>query len=85
MVRREDMVSPEGNMKGKVRFLTAACAAFIACKVVLTTGAPASVSSTTRTSCPSGEIGNNIANYEVTGLTGTNTSRVIQLVSRINW
>ena len=34
---------------------------------------------------PVGGIGNNIANYEVTGLTGTNTSRVIQLVSRINW
>lgn len=29
--------------------------------------------------------GNNIANYEVTGLTGTNTSRLIQLVTRINW
>jgi hypothetical protein len=26
-----------------------------------------------------------LANYLVTGLTGTNTSRVIQLVSRINW
>jgi hypothetical protein len=26
-----------------------------------------------------------IANYEVTALTGTNTSRVIQLVTRINW
>jgi hypothetical protein len=34
---------------------------------------------------PVGGLGNNIANYEVTGLTGTNTSRVIQLVSRINW
>ena len=34
---------------------------------------------------PLGEIGNNIANQEVTGLTGTNTSRVIQLVSLINW
>ena len=29
--------------------------------------------------------GNNINNYEVTGLTGTNTSRIIQLVSRFNW
>jgi hypothetical protein len=34
---------------------------------------------------PVGGIGNNINNYEVTALTGTNTSRVIQLVSRINW
>lgn len=34
---------------------------------------------------PVSGIGNNIANYEVTGLTGTNTSRVAQLVSRINW
>lgn len=34
---------------------------------------------------PVGGIGNDIADYEVTGLTGTNTSRVIQLVSRINW
>jgi hypothetical protein len=30
-------------------------------------------------------VGSTIGNYEVTGLTGTNTSRVIQLVSRINW
>lgn len=34
---------------------------------------------------PVGGIGSTLANYEVTGLTGTNTSRVIQLVSRINW
>jgi hypothetical protein len=34
---------------------------------------------------PLGGIGSTRANYEVTGLTGTNTSRVIQLVSRINW
>ena len=26
-----------------------------------------------------------LSDYRVTGLTGTNTSRVIQLVSRINW
>ena len=30
-------------------------------------------------------IGNNINNYEVTALTGTNTSRVVQFVTRINW
>lgn len=30
-------------------------------------------------------FGTNIANYRVTTLTGTNTSRVIQLVARINW
>jgi outer membrane receptor protein involved in Fe transport len=30
-------------------------------------------------------IGSTLANYEVTTLTGTNTSRVIQLVTRINW
>jgi hypothetical protein len=30
-------------------------------------------------------LGNTIASYEVTALTGTNTSRVIQLVARINW
>jgi hypothetical protein len=30
-------------------------------------------------------FGTNIANYRVTTLTGTNTSRVVQLVSRINW
>ena len=34
---------------------------------------------------PVGGLGSNIASYEVTGLTGTNTSRVIQLVTRINW
>ncbi len=38
---------------------------------------------------PVGGIGNNVGatlnNYEVTGLTGTNTARVIQLVTRINW
>jgi hypothetical protein len=34
---------------------------------------------------PVGGVGNNINNYEVTALTGTNTSRVIQLVTRINW
>jgi hypothetical protein len=34
---------------------------------------------------PVGGIGNDISDYEVTGLTGTNTSRVIQLVTRINW
>ena len=34
---------------------------------------------------PEGGIGNDIDDYEVTGLTGTNTSRIIQLVSRINW
>ncbi|MGB2714931.1 MAG: TonB-dependent receptor [Vicinamibacterales bacterium] len=34
---------------------------------------------------PVGGIGTNRNSYEVTGLTGTNTSRTIQLVSRINW
>ena len=34
---------------------------------------------------PVSGIGNDPADYEVTGLTGTNTARVIQLVSRINW
>ncbi len=34
---------------------------------------------------PVNGIGNNIASYEVTALTGTNTARVAQLVSRINW
>jgi hypothetical protein len=34
---------------------------------------------------PVGGIGTDIADYEVTGLTGTNTSRVVQLVSRFNW
>jgi hypothetical protein len=29
--------------------------------------------------------GNNINNYEVTQLTGTNTARTIQIVSRVNW
>jgi hypothetical protein len=30
-------------------------------------------------------IGSTLANYEVTTVTGTNTSRIIQLVARINW
>ena len=34
---------------------------------------------------PVGGIGSTLANYEVTTLTGTNTSRVIQLVTRLNW
>ena len=34
---------------------------------------------------PVGGIGSTLANYEVTTLTGTNTSRVIQIVTRINW
>ena len=34
---------------------------------------------------PVGGIGSNIANYEVTSLTGTNTCRVVQLVARFNW
>jgi hypothetical protein len=34
---------------------------------------------------PVAGLGNDIADYEVTGLTGTNSARVIQLVSRINW
>jgi hypothetical protein len=34
---------------------------------------------------PIGNVGTNINSYEVTGLTGTNAARVIQLVSRINW
>jgi hypothetical protein len=34
---------------------------------------------------PVANASSDIGNYEVTGLTGTNTSRVIQLVSRINW
>jgi hypothetical protein len=34
---------------------------------------------------PVAGIGPTIGNYEVTGLTSTNTSRVIQLVSRFNW
>ena len=39
---------------------------------------------TGRTTNPS-TFSTNINNYEVTGLTGTNTARVIQLVSRFNW
>jgi hypothetical protein len=34
---------------------------------------------------PVGGLGNALASYRVTGLTGTNTSRVIQLVARFNW
>ena len=34
---------------------------------------------------PVGGIGSTLANYEVTALTGTNTSRVIQIVTRFNW
>jgi len=35
---------------------------------------------------PNGEADSStLTNYLVTGLTGTNTSRVIQIVSRINW
>jgi len=34
---------------------------------------------------PVGGLGSDISNYEVTALTGTNTARVIQLVTRINW
>jgi hypothetical protein len=34
---------------------------------------------------PVAGIGATPGNYEVTGLTGTNTSRIIQLVSRFNW
>ena len=34
---------------------------------------------------PVSGIGATPGNYEVTGLTGTNTSRIIQLVSRFNW
>jgi hypothetical protein len=34
---------------------------------------------------PVGGLGATIGNYEVTGLTGTNTARVIQLVGRFNW
>ena len=30
-------------------------------------------------------LGSNPASYEVNGLTGTNTARVVQLVSRITW
>ena len=34
---------------------------------------------------PVGGLGNAIANYRVTGLTGTNTARVVQFVFRVNW
>ncbi len=34
---------------------------------------------------PVAGIGNAIASYRVTALTGTNTSRVVQLVARFNW
>ena len=34
---------------------------------------------------PVGGLGSTLNSYEVTALTGTNTARVIQLVSRINW
>jgi hypothetical protein len=34
---------------------------------------------------PVGGIGNTLSNYEVTGVTGTNTSRTVQLVVRFNW
>ena len=34
---------------------------------------------------PVGGIGAELDDYEVTGLTGTNTSRIIQLVTRFNW
>ena len=34
---------------------------------------------------PVGGLGNAIANYRVTGLTGTNTARVVQFVFRANW
>jgi hypothetical protein len=34
---------------------------------------------------PVSGIGSTLSNYEVTGLTGTNTARVVQLVTRINW
>jgi hypothetical protein len=30
-------------------------------------------------------FGSNIANYEVTALTGTNTARLIEIIARINW
>ena len=30
-------------------------------------------------------LGTNPASYEISGLTGTNTARVVQLVSRITW
>jgi hypothetical protein len=34
---------------------------------------------------PVAGLGSTLSNYEVTGLTGTNTARIVQLVSRINW
>jgi hypothetical protein len=34
---------------------------------------------------PTVGISSTLANWRVTGLTGTNTSRVVQIVSRINW
>jgi hypothetical protein len=34
---------------------------------------------------PVGGIGSTLANFEVTGLQGTNTSRLLQLVARFNW
>jgi Carboxypeptidase regulatory-like domain/TonB dependent receptor-like, beta-barrel len=34
---------------------------------------------------PVGGLGATLANYRVTGLTGTNTARVVQLVMRVNW
>jgi hypothetical protein len=30
-------------------------------------------------------FGSNIANYEVTALTGTNTARLIEIIARVNW
>ena len=30
-------------------------------------------------------ISSTLANWRVTGLTGTNTSRTVQIVSRLNW
>ena len=34
---------------------------------------------------PVGGLGATLSNYRVTGLTGTNTARVVQLVMRVNW
>jgi hypothetical protein len=34
---------------------------------------------------PVAGVGSTLSNYEVTGLSGTNTSRIIQVVTRINW
>ena len=31
------------------------------------------------------QIGATIGNYEVSGLTGTNTARIVQLVTRVTW